>query len=482
MKQKSLIKNALFNFTYTGLNLFFPLITAPYISRILGAANLGKVNFATSIVNWFILFAVFGTTTYGVREVAKIRDDKSGLSKLFSEIVFINGLLSFLVSIIYFILVFNVSNFNNELPLFLIMSLSIILNMFSIDWFFQGIEEYKYITIRSAIFKTISLISIFLFIKSPNNYTIYGLISVSATSLSGILNFIYSKKFVKINFRNIDPLRHVRALSVFFIHTLVVSVYTNLDQTLLGFLVDTKSVAFMNRSKTVTSMAIAVSTSISNVTSPRASFYLKNDLIKFYELLKTVPNFIMWITIPITMGCIVLAPNIMFILGGEEFQQATILLRIIAVVIILSPLSAYLQNQVLIPTGNEKLGLKAAIFSSIISIVFNMLLITRIGFIGAGITVLISELSAVLIRFYMVKKILRYKEIRFINKSSIIYAVSALIMSVVVVLIKGVIPNLLISFFVGALAGAIIYFGILFLFKEKIMLFIWSKIKLGIKK
>lgn len=477
MKQKSLIKNAIYNFMYTGLNLFFPLITSPYVSRVLGASNLGKVNFATSVVNWFVLFAVFGTTTYGVREVAKIRSEKKALNKFFSEIFFINGFFSILVSIIYFILIFNIQNFREELPLFLIMSLSIILNMFSIDWFFQGIEEYRYITIRSAIFKLISLIFIFLFIKDENHYVIYGLISVLATSFSGILNYMYSKNFVKISFNGIHPLEHFKPLSVFFVHTLVVSIYTNLDQTLLGFLVDTKSVAYMNRSKTVTSMAISVSTSISNVTSPRASYYIKNDVNKFNDLLKIIPNFVLWITVPLVVGCIVLAPNIMFILGGEEFQEATVLLQIISIIIVLSPISAYLQNQVIIPTGNEKLGLLAAIFSSIISLLLNIVLIPLMGYIGAGITIVISELSAVLIRVYIVKGNLEYKSIRFFNKSTRAYILSALLMGIVVGFINVVISNLFISFLIGSTIGAVLYFCVLLLLKESVMVFIWNKIK-----
>ncbi|OMC63051.1 flippase, partial [Paenibacillus odorifer] len=183
MQKKSLVRNFIYNLIYTGLNLLFPLITAPYVSRVLGATNLGKVNFASTVVNWFVLFAAFGVTTYGVREVAKIKKKGKDLDKLFSEIFIINGVLSIIVTIIYLYVIFNVKEFNSEFSLFLIMSLSIILNMFSIDWFYQGIEEYRYITIRSTVFKVISLICIFLFVKEEGHYVIFGLISILSTSL-----------------------------------------------------------------------------------------------------------------------------------------------------------------------------------------------------------------------------------------------------------------------------------------------------------
>ncbi|MBU3111043.1 flippase [Clostridium lacusfryxellense] len=477
MKQKSLLVNVVYNFIYTGLNLLFPLITAPYVSRILGASNLGKVNFAAVIVNWFVLFAIFGTSTYGVREVAKVRDNKEKLNKLFSEIVLINGALSLIVAVVYYVFIFNVPQFSSEISLFVIMSLSIILNMFDIDWFYQGIEEYRYITIRSAFFKIISLICIFIFINKAEHYIIYGLISVLATGLSWILNYIYSRKFVKLNFRNINPLRHIKTLSIFFMHTFVVSIYTNIDQALLGFLVNTKSVAFMNRSKTVVGMAISVSTAISNVTLPRASYYLRNDKKKFRQLLSEVPNFISWITIPISFACICLAPNIMYILGGKEFLQATFLLQVLSLTIIFSPLSSFLQNQVLIASGKEKIGLHCAIITSFLSLIFNSILIPKIGFLGAGITQVIAEISAVSMRYYVAKKKLDYKEIKFINKSSISYVFSAFMMSAIVIYICSSIDNLIISFAVSAIVGAMVYFIVLLLMKEKVMMFVIGKVK-----
>ncbi|QQP69566.1 oligosaccharide flippase family protein [Carnobacterium sp. CS13] len=477
MKQKSLIKNALYNFLYTGLNLLFPLIVSPYISRTLGASNLGKVNFATSIVSWFLLFATFGTATYGVREVAKQRDNKEKLSKLFSEIVVINGVLSLIVTIIYFVLVININQFSKELPLYLIMSLSIILNMFAIDWFYQGIEEYKYITIRSAIFKLISLVSIFLFVHEENHYVIYGLVSVLAISLSSILNFVYSKKFARFSFKGINPFKHIKSLNIFFINTLIISIYTNLDQTLLGFFVNTKSVAYMNRSKAITGLAISISTAISNVTLPRASYYIDTNKEKFNDLLKIIPKFILWITIPITVGIVVLAPNLMFLLGGEEFIEASVLLQIISLIIIFSPLAGYLQNQILIPTGNEKFGLYAALFSSIVSLILNFTLIPTLGYLGAGFTVVIAELISVTSRYYIVKYKLEYNTVNFWDRSTRLYLISALLMGGLVLVIRNSIENSFVSLVVGAILGSGFYFLVLLLSKETVMMLILSKIK-----
>lgn len=477
MKQKSLIVNVMYNALYTGLNLLFPLMTAPYLSKVLGASNLGKVYFATVIVNWFILFATFGTATFGIREVAKVRDNKEQLNKLFSEIFIINGVMSIIITLIYYITILTVNGFSKEFPLYLIFSLSIILNIFNIDWFYQGIEEYRYITIRSALFKILSLFSIFLFVKQKEHYILYGLISIIAISLSGIMNYLYSKKYVKLKFSGTNPLQHLKSLRIFFLHTFVVNIYTNADQTLLGFLIDTKSVAFMNRAKIVVGMAISLSTAVSNVMLPRASYYIKNDTIKFRKLLSEVPNYILWITTPITAGCICLAPNIMYILGGKEFMGATLLLQIISVTIICSPLSSYLQYQVLVASGNEKLGLYCALVTSILSLLLNILLIPVVGLLAAGIVQIISEASAVSMRYYIAKKKLNYTEVKFLSKSSIYYLIASLLMSGVVISTNNIINNLVLSFFIGSISGGIIYIIVLVLLKEKVMISVLKKLK-----
>lgn len=482
MKQKSLINNVIFNFIYTSLNLFYPLIIAPYVSRTLGASNLGKVNFASAIVNWFILFAVFGSATYGMREIAKVRDNKDQLNKVFSEILTINVITSSIATILYVIFIFNVDQIKVELPLFLIMSFSIILNMLSIDWFFQGIEEYRYITIRNAIIKLVSLLFIYLFVQERGHYLIYGLISVLGTSLNGVLNFAYSRKFINLQFKNINPFRHLKNLTVFFIHTLIVNLYTNFDQVLLGFLTDTKSVAFLNRSKAIISVSISFATAISNATLSRSTYYNQNDKNKFKTLLELVPNYILWITIPITIGCICLSPNIMYLLGGYEFLEASKLLQIMAVSIIFIPLATYFQNQVIIATGHERIGLYCSIISSIVSLSLNFVLIPILGFMGAGIVRLISEFISVSLRYFISKYRLGFQEIKLVNKSSLSYVIGAILMGIIVLFVNSIINGYLISFTISMFVGALIYIFFLLIIKEKYTMLIYYKINEKIKK
>jgi O-antigen/teichoic acid export membrane protein len=190
MKYTSLKRNFIYNFSLNIINILFPLITSPYISRVLGANNLGKYNFSLSFSNWFLIFATFGTTTYGVREIAKVRDNKKILDKTFSEIFFINFIATLITLLVYIIIIFLNAKTNKEILLFLVSALSIFLNLFCIDWLYMGLEDFKIITLRSLLIKLICLVSIFIFIKQRNDYVIYALISVLAFGFANIFNFI----------------------------------------------------------------------------------------------------------------------------------------------------------------------------------------------------------------------------------------------------------------------------------------------------
>lgn len=468
MKQKSLKINALWNLLYSGSNLVFPLVTAPYVSRVLGASNLGEVDFAKSFVQWFMIFAAFGVTTYGVRAISQSQNDQNEMNKVFSELFLINFLFSVIATGCYFILILNNNSFLIELPLFIMMSFSIVLNVVNIDWFYQGIEEYSYITIRNGVIKIISLILILVFIKNPEDYIIYGFISVMGVSLSGFFNVINSRKYVKFSFRKLNLTRHLKQMGTFYVITFVINLYTNLDRTMLGFLDTSTSVAFLSRGKMVTGVATTISTSMSSVAMPRASYYLKEDFAKYKKLVKTVPNYMMILTIPIAFGIAILSTEIMHILGGTEFTLASNLLSVIAFSIIFSTLSTFLQNQVLLPTGNEKLGLLASVGSSFISLGANFILIPKYSYLGAGIALLLAEIFAFLSRYILIRYHgMNYVEI--MNKSVIKYIFSSFIMVLSVLMVKQVITNMLLSFTLSAIIGSITYFLLLILLKENII-------------
>lgn len=467
MSQKSLKSNAIWNLAYTGSNILIPLITAPYVTRVLGATNMGKVDFARSLIQWFVIFAAFGTTSYGIRAVSQVRNNKDKLGKIFSELFFINLFFSIIAFVSFLILIFGTPFILLERPLAIVMSFSIIFNTVNIDWLYQGIEEYSYITIRNLIIKIISTILIFVAINNSDDYILYGLISTLGLSLSGILNLLHSRKYVKITIKKLDFRNHLKPLRTFFLSLFIVNLYTNLDKTLLGILDIPSSVAFLTTAKIVTSMAGTVSTSIATVAMPRASYYLKEDFSKYKLLMQEVPKYMMFLTIPMVFGIAILAPEIMFILGGVEFEEASKLLAIIAVLVLFSTLSTFLQQQVMVPSSNERLGLISSIISSLISVVFNLLLIPKYSYIGAGIALVLAEFSAFLSRL-LFTKIIGFNFIEFINASSIKYTCASIIMTIFIYIIKININIGIIGTVILIVIGFAIYILCLMLFREKI--------------
>ena len=481
MKQKSLKKNAVWNFIYTGTNMLFPLITAPYVSRILGASNLGKVDFARTFSQWFIILAAFGVTTYGVRAISQVRDEQENTDKVFSELFIVNFLFSLLATVIYLVVILYNPNFLLEQPLFIVMMFGIVLNAVNIDWFYQGIEEYNYITKRNFIIKIFSLLLIFIFVKKPNDYVLYGLISVLGIGLSGVLNVIHSRNYATFTMKNLNFKKHMKPLSIFFLIIFVINIYTNLDRTLLGFISTASSVAFLTRAKSVTSMGGMVANSIASVAMPRASYYLKTDFERYKKLIHELPKYMLMLTIPMVVGIYILSPEIMYILGGEDFLVASNLLAIISIVVLLSSLSTFLQHQVLVPSGNERFGLIASIISSVVSIVTNIILIPKYGYIGAGIAVVLAELSAVISRFIFTR-ILGYNFVRLFNKSTMKYVLASIAMLLPIYFVKQSFDSYFISFILSAVVGLVTYITMLLIFKEGIAIKYSSDFILRIKK
>ena len=233
MKKKSIKKNFIYNTILTSANIVFPLITAPYLSYTLGAENIGKVNFATSLVNWFILISAFGIPRYGIREIARNRDDKKELTNTFWNLILIQASLSIITIGVYLLTILNLPRFENELNIYLMMVMMLILNIFSIDWFYQGIEEYSYITIRNIVFKILSIILIFIMVKNSDDYIIYGGINIFGLCFNNILNYFNTKKYIDKKIYKLNILKYLKELRIYFFTTLVVALYTQLDQLFL---------------------------------------------------------------------------------------------------------------------------------------------------------------------------------------------------------------------------------------------------------
>ncbi|WIK66135.1 oligosaccharide flippase family protein [Globicatella sanguinis] len=476
-KQNSLKLNSVYNFLYSGINIVYPLIVAPYVSRVLGATNLGKVNFSSNLAEWFIILSIFGTNIYGVREISRSRDDRNKLSKTFSELISIKLIMAFLSCILIFISIFYIEFFHEENVLHKIVMMNVFLSVLNVDWFFQGLEEYHYITIRSLIIKTFTILLIFLFVKNRDDYTRYALLNMLSISGNGILNYLHSRKFVKISFNNMTLKKHIKPLFTFFVTNFIINIYASVDSTILGFLSTINNVAFITRSKTIVRSAATVADSISGATMSRAAYYSDLNKEQFYLLQSKVQKMILWISISLMFGIASLSKELMYLLGSVEYSYFSSLVILSSPVVIFSPLSAYLQRQILVPLGLEKEGLRASIFSSFVSLILNILMIKVYGVYGAAITLSISEFLAFFIRYLIIN--IKYKLKIYLFDIIVLRFLSVgILMFIVIILLKRILMfSVLIEFLICVIVGIICYVGILLFFKDKTTMEIFKFIK-----
>lgn len=467
-KNKSIKKNFIYSFSLNIINIIFPLITAPYVSRILGAENLGKYNFSLSFSSWFLIFATFGTTTYGIREIAKVRDNKKLLNKTFSEIFLINFLSTLISLVIYIVIIFLNSKTNTEIRLFLVSAISIFMNLFCIDWLYMGLEDFKIITLRSLLIKLICLVSIFIFVRQKNDYIIYALISVLAFGFANILNFIYSKKFVALKFKNINLKKHIKILLVFFYSSIVVSMYTVFDQVCLGFLSTDKDVAFFSRSRQIYSIALSITLSISTVLLPKLTYLYKNDMENYKRLLKKSINYIYIFSVPSVLGLMILSKDLMWFFGGKEFESAYMSLIILSILIFTVSLGTWQYNQLFLPLSKEKVGLKGQVIMALVSILGNITLIPKYGYIGASFSLIVAEITGTTYGVYYAKKEISKVKIKYITKPLVKYILVSIIMTLVILIFKFLKFKYMINIIFGIVIGPIVYFGILYLIKDDI--------------
>ena len=231
--EKNLKKNFIMNFIKILINLLFPLITFPYISRILLPEGIGRVAFVQSINNYFLLFINLGIPLYGIREIARVRNNGLEKSKVFSEILFLN-IFTTIIGITFYFIFYQLNMITDDREIFLIFSVVLLFNFLSVDWFFQGIEDYKYITVRTIIVKIISFIFLIIFVKEKSDICKYAIIVVFSLIGSNFFNIIRALKLVKLELKGLNIKRHLKGILIIFSMNLAISIYTNLDSVMLG--------------------------------------------------------------------------------------------------------------------------------------------------------------------------------------------------------------------------------------------------------
>lgn len=405
VKIRSVKFNAIMNTILTLSGFIFPLITFPYVSRILQPEGTGAVSFANSIVMYFTMIASLGVPTYGIRACSKVRDNKEKLSRTVQEILILNLVLTVLVYIAYFGAVLNVDKMHNESALYTILSLNILFNVIGVEWLYKGLEQYSYITARSIAFKVISLVLMFLLIHEKSDYVLYGAITVVAGTGSNIFNLINLRKYIylhPVKYYNLK--RHLKPIFVFFAMSVATTIYTHLDNVMLGFMTNEIQVGYYDAAVKVKNILVTFVTCLGPVLLPRATYYVETGKMEeFKRIVGKAYHFVWILGLPVMLYFMIMARESIFLLSGEAYAGSIIPMQIITPTVVLIGLSNVLGIQILLPLGKEHLVFISEVAGALIDLVINAMLIPKWGAAGAAFGTLVAELVVLMVQAWTLR-------------------------------------------------------------------------------
>lgn len=405
-KPKSIKLNFIMNAILTMSSFIFPLITFPYVSRVLMPTGTGKVAFANSLITYFNMVAQLGIPTYGIRACAKVRDDRKQLTRTAHELLFINVIMSVIAYIALAVALICVPKLREERTLYIVVSFTIILTSIGMEWIYKALEQYSYITIRSIIFKFVALIAMFLLVRTKSDYIIYGGITILAASASNIFNLINVHKYIDMKpVGGYNLKRHLKPVVVFFAMTCATTIYTNLDTVMLGFMKTEADVGYYNAAVKIKTILVSVVTSLGTVLLPRASYYIENkNMDEFYRLTKKAVNFVFIVATPMFIYFTLFAKNGVYFLSGKLYGGSVIPMQIIMPTLLFIGLSNILGIQMLIPLGKEKIVLHSEIAGAIVDLALNAILIPRYAAAGAAAGTLVAEFVVLVYQYIYLRK------------------------------------------------------------------------------
>ena len=450
--------NYALNLVNTISGMFFPLLVFPYVSRVMLADGMGLVNFYSSIIQYVVMLTALGIPLYAVRETAKVRDNADKLNMITLEILLLSAMLTIVGYLAICILCLTVEKIQENLVLFLILSANVFFTTIGCEWFFRGIENFKYITIRGLIVKVVSVVFLFVFVRDRSDLLLYGAYTVIGSVGGNLFNFIKLKQYVNphnVKIETLRPFRHLKPVFKVFILNVVVSVYMQLDVVMLGFMKDVSSVGYFSASLKVCSLLMGIVTSLVSSMIPRMSNLIgTGQMNRFEDLAQKTVDFVFLICTPIVFFLILEAPSIITILCGDSFEPAVLPLQFLAPQMLIISLAYILGSQILLSQGYENIFIRAAVIGAIISVLLNIVLIPHYAQDGAALGTVIAQIIVLVGLMIMGRK---YLPVKYCSKHYFICILSSGVMFVVAGFAQMKVDNTLLKLITGSISSLFIY-------------------------
>lgn len=483
--QKSLKKNAIFNFFLTFASVLFPFITTPYISRVLNIGDIGLINQGSVFSALFINLISLGVTGYGAREIARVRNDVEKLNKVFFSVLTLHICAFILGSIFYLGYTFIFVTEEKLRQVYFIYYFLLAINPFMIEWLYTGLEEFKYIALRSIVIKIVMFALLFILVRKAEDFLHYAILLVAAQSANGIFNIIHSRKYVNLRYFRLDLKTVLFGSKYFYLQTLVAICYQNLNQLILGNS-DKIQLAFYVRATTLVAVISSCVNPIINALKPRLENIISSDEVSYKFYIKKCFDSVSFILFPLCFGLAVLSKEVMYLFGGTQFLAGGNVLRIVAFSTLISNFSVFFNNIISTPAGFERNTLFGNIFVAIFSLVLNPILIIKLGACGAAFAMLFAESAGLFVQIFFIKRqklylnFISWKIIKYFISSGVMYAV----LYFLILNFKSIYISLFLSIFVGAITYFVFYCICSYLFNDNedfVLIFI-KKLLIKVKK
>ncbi len=457
--KNTLVKNSAFNILYNLLNAIFPLISVIYASHVLLDTGVGKVDSAQNIAQYFVILAPLGITNYGIREIARTRNDKEQKDKIFSELFLLNAVSTLCFAGIYYILIFSIHGFEGEQRLYVITGLLILCNFMNVDWYYKGMEEFRYIATRNFAVKCIALGFLIGGVKQEGDYEIYALISIMATTGNYFVNILNLKKYgAVLKLRNLTLTKHMRPMLVFSATAFAIELYALLDVTMISVFCHPENVAYYNNAmKLVRSMIVIVAAS-GGALLPRLSlYYEKGDYEKCSEVANKVFEVMYVMFIPCGIGLFLISEDLVRLLFGESFIPCIVTMKIASLLIYTLGFSNLFGTQILLTFGGELKTLLCTIMGAVSNICMNLVLIPRYQQNGAATASVVSEGLVTLMTI-----VFSYQYIHFAPNKRILYiaTAAAVLMAAAIICLNQYVTAGIKRLFLDIVVGGLVYIGV----------------------
>lgn len=466
MKEKSLKINFIYNFMYQLLAIMVPLITSPYLARVLGAENIGISSWTSSVVFYFGIFITLGIDNYGSREIAYVRYSKERLTRRFWSIYFCQ-LINFMVVLILY-LMYAIFIAKNYRIILIVLVFSIITKGLDIAWFFSGMEEFKVTVVRNTIVKLITLICVFTFVKNENDLWKYVLINSLGSLIGQITLWPNIKRYVDFYIPSTKEIvKHIKPLWILFVPVLAISVFTYMDKYMIGVLSNVTENGYYENADKIISVPKAFITTIGTVMLPRTAHLIAtNQKEKGKYYIEVSMLFTMIMSSALAFGMAAVSDVFSVVFWGKSFAECGVLIKWLSPAIIFSVIGSVIRSQYLIPYARDKEYTISLIAGAVINFIINLILIPLLGSLGAVIGTLCSEILLMSIQLFYVRKELPLKKY---IKNGWIFLIFGIIMYISINIVKQKLDTSLKSLIVLILFGISIYFVlfIIYIIKTK---------------